>query len=469
MTETTLKKEKRVRFGAVTVVHIPAPCDSQRSSLVSSQAVSSELRASVQHAFSVLGARDCNALPAPSFRFAKGCHGTSLVLGDGDDVMGGVHGQPTPPKSPQGSQQMENDLCIFDAQRPRLYVDPFLATLAATQGQANAQLPNPITVEGDAENEDSHTLDDEAEEEPHIAPRDETTHSKCVDARSAELAKKEQTLPSAIPSVISPPRVTETSPTFSQLVSALDDILGNSQLHHELDDVPVLSAPPAEAPALAPHNTLDSYDNPQHQDSDDAHQTLPEPQQTKKAISAAHYMNDGHEAHEKSCVTNDAAVNFTVAQHTTRCSESPVNESPSTCVFCALSAVAQRHPQHSPPLLMSDGHSYHLVCALWCPEVYVEETTHMLRGVGGAVRRARDIKCALCRQPGAAVGCAVLTCQLSFHLPCAVKARASMRSECFVLYCPRHRGTPKEDSSEAEGKADKEDSLALCKKRARLR
>ncbi|KAG5492342.1 hypothetical protein GH5_01260 [Leishmania sp. Ghana 2012 LV757] len=95
------------------------------------------------------------------------------------------------------------------------------------------------------------------------------------------------------------------------------------------------------------------------------------------------------------------------------------------CVFCGIDAPFGNAPE-TPPLCFSDGFADHTACALWCPEVFCDTERGELRGIAEASHRSRLIKCAWCRQPGVAAGCACPTCQLSFHVPCAVRARASI-------------------------------------------
>lgn len=95
-----------------------------------------------------------------------------------------------------------------------------------------------------------------------------------------------------------------------------------------------------------------------------------------------------------------------------------------------------------PCLYTKDSVPYHMVCALWCPEVFYNAEERRLIGIPDAIERSREIKCASCRRPGAAIGCACPTCQLSYHLPCAVKAALSLDLENYVLWCPIHTAAP---------------------------
>ena len=105
----------------------------------------------------------------------------------------------------------------------------------------------------------------------------------------------------------------------------------------------------------------------------------------------------------------------------------------------------------------------HLLCALWSPEVYFEESGQETTkapapssssasttadvvgdeghycGIGACIKRARHIKCAYCRQPGASLGCIKATCQRSYHRQCAEDAGAALDCEDFQVACPHHK------------------------------
>jgi len=113
---------------------------------------------------------------------------------------------------------------------------------------------------------------------------------------------------------------------------------------------------------------------------------------------------------------------------------------PRTCIFCGSGA---RRPRRSSSfdwstITRQDGMCFHPCCALWCPEVFYDEQHGVLRSLLYARMRCAPIKCAYCRKYGASVGCVEIDCQLSYHLPCALKAHASLGLEEFVLRCPRH-------------------------------
>ena len=80
--------------------------------------------------------------------------------------------------------------------------------------------------------------------------------------------------------------------------------------------------------------------------------------------------------------------------------------------------------------------SVHRLCALWSPEVFQDATK--LRNVMAAVRRGRLIKCAVCGEKGATVGCFLDWCPRSYHLHCAVSAGCEFNNNKWILACPVH-------------------------------
>ncbi|KAK7200888.1 PHD-like zinc-binding domain containing protein [Novymonas esmeraldas] len=190
-----------------------------------------------------------------------------------------------------------------------------------------------------------------------------------------------------------PPPATDTPPTLSQLVAAVDDVLGHSPRTPQC----ALAASPF---ATAPTNAC---------------------------------------AAEPAAVQAPSASCAGVAARTADPDTSLGGAPEPRCVFCGTSAWPAPVEGTPSPLCSADGVVYHTACALWCPEVFFDATTNTLCGVAEAAERARCIRCACCRRPGAAVGCACPSCPLSVHIPCAVAAGMLVDATAFVVYCPAHR------------------------------
>ncbi|KAG5491363.1 hypothetical protein JIQ42_01262 [Leishmania sp. Namibia] len=238
----------------------------------------------------------------------------------------------------------------------------------------------------------------------------------------------------------SPSFSSEKMPTMSQLVSAVDDVLGGSQRTRR-------SPMAASSFIIAPQSSCLSTEGASDRSCatnpsllipmraakvplDDSYGTR-EARGVADCPPKARYVPQQREE-ESMTLPIVSTVTLTTANAACR------NARATFCVFCGIDAPFGSAPE-TPPLCFSDGFAYHTACALWCPKVFYDTERDGLRGIAEASHRSRLIKCAWCRQPGAAVGCACRTCQLSFHVPCAVRARASMNMQTFVLYYPAHR------------------------------
>ncbi|XP_015706335.1 histone-lysine N-methyltransferase 2B-like [Coturnix japonica] len=66
-----------------------------------------------------------------------------------------------------------------------------------------------------------------------------------------------------------------------------------------------------------------------------------------------------------------------------------------------------------------------------------EESDGSLRNVHAAVARGRQMRCELCRRPGATVGCCLSSCVANYHFMCARRRHAAFQSDKKV-FCQRH-------------------------------
>eukprot|EP00241_Pyramimonas_parkeae_P003683 CAMPEP_0114244728 /NCGR_PEP_ID=MMETSP0058-20121206/11501_1 /TAXON_ID=36894 /ORGANISM="Pyramimonas parkeae, CCMP726" /LENGTH=660 /DNA_ID=CAMNT_0001357701 /DNA_START=349 /DNA_END=2328 /DNA_ORIENTATION=- len=91
----------------------------------------------------------------------------------------------------------------------------------------------------------------------------------------------------------------------------------------------------------------------------------------------------------------------------------------------------------------------HRLCALWAAEVF-EDDDGKLCQVATSLRRARQLKCTLCKDPGGVIGCQVEKCQSKYHVMCARQVGCHMVGDPeYKLYCPNHMPATvaQEDSS----------------------
>ncbi|CAG5125280.1 unnamed protein product, partial [Candidula unifasciata] len=78
----------------------------------------------------------------------------------------------------------------------------------------------------------------------------------------------------------------------------------------------------------------------------------------------------------------------------------------------------------------------HINCALWSAEVF-EQDDGSLQNVLEAVSRGKKLRCNLCQQPGATVGCCEANCRANYHFMCARADRCSFQDDKTV-FCKLH-------------------------------
>lgn len=490
--------QKRVHFGLVTIVEVPATNDSQNSSLVNSQVISSDLRASVQRALPVLGALNPNSENAKSLS-PKEERKTNFTLlgGDDDDGHGGYEEKAIPVVTSVSSchQDVENTILsrTYRTQEPKLSLDPLLAAKAnakastkdTTETQlSHSQAESPFWVESFSSSVERHTLDSEKDVRTQDEIRTETTQFTQQQKSTFSVppqAASHDTMPWA-----SPPRIAEPfSTTFSQLMAEVDNVLASQPSVHDEGEVHqkpfTCLASFADAQTELQHG-LPSWENEananekrnmldvQKQEQGRA-EIITSTDLDERPLKRARTRNDAHDSQSTSgAAASPASLTCSAApahsDSLARCDAAP---NASACVFCGNSPFGRQNSHRAPPLQTTDGYTHHLACALWCPEVYKDAASHELRHVPEAVRRACHIKCAQCRLPGATVGCAVPTCQLSYHLPCAVQVGAALDKKRGVLFCPVHRAL-RDKRCEAEKKqrqSTQRKDRELRKKRSR--
>lgn len=105
---------------------------------------------------------------------------------------------------------------------------------------------------------------------------------------------------------------------------------------------------------------------------------------------------------------------------------------------CALCLQCGDAPSQEAGRLLYIGQNEwtHVNCAVWSAEVF-EESDGSLRNVHAAVARGRQMRCELCRRPGATVGCCLSACLANYHFMCARRRRAAFQRDKKV-FCQRH-------------------------------
>ncbi|EDO30859.1 predicted protein, partial [Nematostella vectensis] len=85
----------------------------------------------------------------------------------------------------------------------------------------------------------------------------------------------------------------------------------------------------------------------------------------------------------------------------------------------------------------------HINCGLWSAEVF-EDDEGRLQNVQAAVTRGKMMKCELCGEAGATVGCCENRCPMNYHFMCGRDAEAVYQDDKKV-YCAQHSFRAKED------------------------
>jgi hypothetical protein len=84
----------------------------------------------------------------------------------------------------------------------------------------------------------------------------------------------------------------------------------------------------------------------------------------------------------------------------------------------------------------------HEQCATWSPEVFWK-TDREIVNLDRAVHRGCRIKCSVCGQFGATLGCFVEACKCSYHLPCFLSMKDfsddMVEENQYLISCPAHR------------------------------
>eukprot|EP00039_Didymoeca_costata_P024054 m.9099 g.9099 ORF g.9099 m.9099 type:complete len:1308 (-) comp4008_c0_seq1:192-4115(-) len=116
-----------------------------------------------------------------------------------------------------------------------------------------------------------------------------------------------------------------------------------------------------------------------------------------------------------------------------------------TCEFCMQTGDRIEKEGGRLIPLMQPNQWIHVNCALWSAEVY-EDVAGAFMSFGSAYRRARHLKCTLCHQMGATVGCVDARCRVNYHFPCAVKDGGNFLHDK-SFRCRKHKTNDKNDES----------------------
>lgn len=111
------------------------------------------------------------------------------------------------------------------------------------------------------------------------------------------------------------------------------------------------------------------------------------------------------------------------------------NDDTRTCQFCKK--VGEGMPVREGRLLYCGDNVWaHANCALWSSEVF-EEIDGSLQNVQLALSRGKLVRCVVCNEKGASVGCCYRNCVKTYHFQCARKVFCVF-NENKTVYCNNH-------------------------------
>lgn len=138
------------------------------------------------------------------------------------------------------------------------------------------------------------------------------------------------------------------------------------------------------------------------------------------------------------------------------------------CVFCRGSSLDEElrvkcGPVYGPikvKMAGGSGDAYvHELCALWTPEIFLDER-NKFRNLGKGIKRCKKLKCHHCKEKGGGLGCFKTECFKSFHYLCAKETNCLFVNSKFIIYCEDHRDYAPKDYLEEE-KIDEEETVGL--------
>ena len=130
------------------------------------------------------------------------------------------------------------------------------------------------------------------------------------------------------------------------------------------------------------------------------------------------------------------------------------------CVFCK-NYCNNRHyryrlgPMYGPFRVNNKDYFSHIICLLWCPKVYINDTKKKFVGVEEEIKRSLKEVCFFCGEYGGTINCVGKKCSKNAHFLCAKKDGWQLDPRTFRAYCPIHSETQfGSDSDQDQNKGD---------------
>lgn len=146
------------------------------------------------------------------------------------------------------------------------------------------------------------------------------------------------------------------------------------------------------------------------------------------------------------------------------------------CVFCKTTShkrgVIKDLGRFYGPFNYNTNQTYyvHELCALWTPNVYLDEKTHKLMNIEKEIKRCSRMKCSHCGGFGAGVGCLYEKCRKTYHFKCLLEEdlKCHLNEDEYTILCPQHADQEKMEVEdlccEVCGKDTYDDKLLICEK-----
>lgn len=108
------------------------------------------------------------------------------------------------------------------------------------------------------------------------------------------------------------------------------------------------------------------------------------------------------------------------------CHEGEDSDDPDDDPIVRTNAVVRRKPVWA-----------HVECLAWCPDLYQSEDL-VWQNVGKALNRCHRLKCAVCGEGDAPLGCRRAACKKNWHYPCAMEPKTGLviYEDEFCVACP---------------------------------
>lgn len=95
---------------------------------------------------------------------------------------------------------------------------------------------------------------------------------------------------------------------------------------------------------------------------------------------------------------------------------------------------------YGPYKYLGKNYYVHLLCALWMPNVNLNEKNQLVK-VGEEIKRSSKIRCKICKGNNAAIGCCFKDCINNYHYHCMIDDKANkyrFHKSLYLILCPIH-------------------------------